>query len=168
MSYAQHQQAAQGLTARCAVVTFSDTRTRDTDSSGDALAAALVRAGHAVVERQLLKDDAAAIDELFTRLLADAAVQVILTTGGTGVSTRDVAVDVIERRFDRRLPGFGELFRLLSFQEIGSGALLSRATAGLASGKLIFVLPGSTAAVRLATERLIIPELPHLLRELSR
>jgi len=168
MSHEEHRQAAAGLTAACAVLTVSDTRSAADDRSGDALAAALEEAGHRVVERALVPDEPTRIDAVLHRWLAAGAVDVIVTTGGTGIARRDTTVEVVERLLDKRLDGFGELFRMLSHREIGSAAMLSRAVAGISGRTAVFALPGSLAAVDLALEELILPELPHLLRELRR
>ena len=168
MAYQQHISSAKDITARCAVITLSDTRTPDTDTSGQTIQRLLTEAGHTPAQYHLIKDDPAQLTPLLDALLADADVDAILTNGGTGVSRRDQTVDVIARLIDQPLPGFGELFRMLSWQQIGSGALLSRATAGIARGKPIFALPGSTKAVDLAMTQLILPELRHILWELRK
>ena len=167
-SYQQHRAAAAAVSANVAVVTLSDTRTADTDTSGQRIADLMVAAGHRVVDRQLLPDDPAALGPALIALLARPDVDAVLTTGGTGVGRRDQTIDVIDRLIDVPLPGFGELFRMLSWEQVGSGAMLSRAVGGVAHGKVVFAMPGSTAAVELAVSRLIVPELPHLLRELRK
>ena len=167
-SYQQHRAAAAAVTAAVAVVTLSDTRTLATDTSGTKAVELLTAAGHRVADRQLLPDDPTALGTALIALLARDDVDAVLTTGGTGVGRRDGTVNVVDRLIDVPLPGFGELFRMLSWQQVGSGAMLSRATAGVARGKVIFAMPGSPAAVELAVSRLILPELPHLLRELRR
>jgi len=151
-----------------AVITVSDTRTPDTDTGGACAADLLSGAGHPVPLREIVKDDASEIAGALRRALARDDVQAVVLTGGTGVAPRDVTPDAVAPLLERVLPGFGELFRSLSYQEIGSAALLSRALAGVASGKLVFVLPGSRAGVRLALERLVLPELGHLAAELRR
>ena len=168
MSYAQHRAAAEPVVARAAVVTLSDTRTEATDASGQAIRRLLTDAGHAVGRYHLIRDEPAELAALLDDLLGDPAVDVVLTNGGTGVSARDQTIDVVERMLDKPLPGFGELFRMLSWEQIGSGAMLSRAVGGVARGKLLFAMPGSTKAVELAMSRLIVPELKHLLRELRK
>ena len=156
-------------TAHVAVVTLSDTRTTATDASRrPGIADLLTAAGHRVADRQLLPDDPAALGPALIALLARHDVDAIVTTGGTGVGRRDQTIDVVDRLIDVPLPGFGELFRMLSYAQVGSGAMLSRAVGGVAHGKVIFALPGSPAAVELAVTRLILPELPHLLRELRK
>lgn len=163
-----HRAAAAHLTGACAVLTVSDTRTLETDEGGRRIAEALTDAGHRVVARALVKDEPAEIEGRLVAWLEAGEAEVIVTTGGTGVSLRDTTVEVVERLLDKRLEGFGELFRMLSHREVGAAAMLSRATAGLAGRTVVFALPGSPAAVRLALDELILPELPHLLRELRR
>ncbi len=170
MSYAEHKRKAQDTPVACAVLTVSDTRTPETDTSGALLRERLEAAGHAVAHTAIVPDDVGAIR---ARLEAWAgAVEVVVTTGGTGVARRDTTVEAAEALFVKPLPGFGELFRMLSFEEIGAGAMLSRATAGVygAEGRetLLFCCPGSRAAVRLAADRLIVPELRHLVWEILR
>lgn len=147
------------------VITVSDTRTLETDTGGSLAAELLGAAGHAVVSREIVRDEPASIAAALEDALARDGVGAIVLTGGTGVAPRDVTPDAVEPLLERVLPGFGELFRMLSFQEIGSAALLSRALAGLARGRVVFVLPGSRGAVRLALERLVLPELGHLAAE---
>jgi molybdenum cofactor biosynthesis protein B len=168
MSYKLHLSNAQSVVARCAIVTLSDTRTPDTDSSGQRIGDMLQAAGHAVAEYHLIKDDAAELAPLAERLIGGDDIDVLLTTGGTGIAKRDVTIGVIERLIEQPLPGFGELFRMLSWEQIGSGAMLSRAVGGIANRKLVFAMPGSTNAVELAMERLVLPELGHLLDQLRR
>jgi molybdenum cofactor biosynthesis protein B len=150
---------------RCFVLTISDTRTEDTDTSGRAIADLLTAAGHQVTGRAIVHDDPAAIRETIMRQMANPDVQAILTTGGTGITSRDSTFEVISALLEKRLDGFGELFRMLSFEQIGSAAMMSRALAGLAAGTIVAALPGSEAAVRLAMERLLLPELGHLVQQ---
>lgn len=152
----------------CFVLTVSDTRTPDTDASGRAIRELLESAGHGVVGAGLVRDDPDHVTGVVRKQLADPATRVIVTTGGTGITSRDGTFEAIDRLFEKRLTGFGELFRMLSFQEIGSAAMLSRATAGTVGGKAIFVLPGSENAVRLAMTRLIVPELGHIAQQLAK
>jgi molybdopterin adenylyltransferase len=168
MGYEQHQQAGKQLAARCAVVTLSDTRTEATDTSGTALRRILAEAGHEVVHYQVIKDEPGDWRALLDALLERADIDAILSNGGTGISRRDQTIGVAERLIEQPLPGFGELFRMLSWEQIGSGAMLSRAVAGIVNGKLLFCMPGSPKAVDLAMRRLIIPELGHLLGELRK
>ena len=169
MAYDQHIQSNQAQVARCAVLTLSDTRTEADDTSGRAIRQLLESHGHIVVHHAILKDDPAVLDAKLLELLGSADVDAILTNGGTGISRRDVTIGVIEKHLDQPLPGFGELFRMLSWEQIGSGAMLSRALGGIARGKqIVFAMPGSTKAVELAMTKLILPELKHLLGELHK
>lgn len=153
---------------RCFVCTVSDSKTPETDTSGQLLRELLQGAGHEVVGYRLVRDEPAEVREVVQTACADPAVQAILFTGGTGITTRDQTFEALEALLDKRLPGFGELFRLLSYQEVGPAAMLSRAQAGVRAGRIIFSMPGSPAACRLALERLILPELGHLVAEVSR
>ena len=170
MSYQQHQAAAnaQNRFARAVVVTLSDSRTAATDTAGHRIRQLLTDAGHTVVDQLILSNDPIVFASFLDALPARTDIDLLLTTGGTGISTRDHTIAVLEPRLTSTIPGFGELFRLLSFQEIGSGAMLSRAIAGISQSKLIFAMPGSPNAVELAMSKLILPELKHLLRELNR
>lgn len=167
-STAHHRHAARDQTAVCAVLTISDTRTPETDSGGNRAVAALEGAGHCVEARAIVRDDPPAITARLESWIADPSIQVICTTGGTGLARRDTTYEVVARQLDKTINGFGELFRMLSWQEIGAAAMLSRAIAGLAGDTLIFTMPGSPNAVALAMDRLIVPELPHLLWERRR
>jgi molybdopterin adenylyltransferase len=151
----------------CGVLTLSDTRTEATDTGGARVKQGLTDAGHQVVRYAVAKDERAQIIALVEEYI-DAGCKVIITSGGTGIARRDSTFEAIDGLLEKRLPGFGEIFRMLSFQEIGPAAMLSRATAGVYRGALIFCLPGSPAAVRLAMERLIEPELNHLVWETIR
>ncbi|NJN16403.1 MAG: molybdenum cofactor biosynthesis protein MoaB [Oscillochloris sp.] len=151
----------------CAVITISDTRTPSDDTSGGLIRSTLSQAGHDVVRYEIVRDEPAQIVAL-VRDMAASGCKLIITNGGTGIARRDNTFEAIDSLLERRLPGFGELFRMLSYAEIGAAAMLSRATAGLIGGTFIFCLPGSTAAVRLALERLIMPELAHLIWETLR
>jgi molybdenum cofactor biosynthesis protein B len=155
--------------ARAAVITVSDSRTLATDESGPWMRAALEGEGHAVVATDLVPNDETRVRALVGALLARDDVDAVLLTGGTGLGSRDRSVEAVRPLVDKEIPGFGELFRLLSYQEqVGTAAILSRAFAGSAAGKLVVVLPGSKAAVELALGRILLPELPHLLREIKR
>ncbi len=167
-AYEQHQTASASIAPRCAVITLSDTRNTTTDKSGALIRELLGANGHAVTHYELIPDDPVVLDGLLRSMLSRADVDAILTTGGTGISRRDTTVPLIEGLLDQRLPGFGELFRMLSWEQIGSGAMLSRAVGGIAQGKLVFAMPGSSKAVELAMTKLILPELGHLLRELRK
>ncbi len=161
---AQHKARAP-RSVRCFVLTISDTRTDDTDTSGRAIADLLTAAGHQVVGHAIVKDDASGIREVLLRQIANPDVQAIVTTGGTGITSRDSTFEVVNALLEKRLDGFGELFRMLSYEQIGSAAIMSRAIAGLAAGTIVAALPGSEAAVRLALERLLLPELGHLVQQ---
>lgn len=152
----------------CAVLTISDTRTPANDTGGDTLVRLLTDAGHLVLARNLVPDDPSRVQAWIQRQRARDDVAAILTTGGTGVTSRDSTYEAIFQMIDKPLPGFGELFRMLSYQEIGAAAMLSRACAGVSQCRVIIALPGSEAAVRLALERLVLPELGHLVREATR
>lgn len=170
MGHQEHEQRARdelSSQVRCAVLTISDTRTPETDTSGAAIRTALTQAGHDVVRYKLVRDEPEQIDAL-VRTCAAEGCKLIITNGGTGIARRDSTFEAIDSLLEKRLPGFGELFRMLSYQEIGSAAMLSRATAGTFGGALIFCLPGSTNAVRLALEQLIVPQLAHLVWETVR
>ena len=151
----------------CWVVTCSDTRTSSTDEGGAAAKRLLIGAGHSLLGTELVKDDAAAITHALEHALAHGA-RCVIFTGGTGVGRRDVTVETLQAKFEKQLDGFGELFRSLSFQQVGSAAWLSRATAGVVQGALVFALPGSPQAVELAVTKLILPELGHAVREMLR
>jgi molybdenum cofactor biosynthesis protein B len=152
--------AAKLITA--AVMTVSDTRTVENDEGGKLIADLLERAGHRVAERVIVPDEAFQIITHAKRLLKVQGVECLLITGGTGLAARDQTTDAIEGLYDAVIPGYGELFRMLSFQEIGPAAMLSRASAGRRGTQVLITMPGSPAGVRLAMERLIVPELPHL------
>ena len=148
-----------------AVITVSDTRTLETDKGGALVAELLEAAGHSVASREIVKDEPDAIRRAAEAALGAHGVRAVVLTGGTGVAPRDVTPESVEPLLERVIPGFGELFRMLSYEDIGSAALLSRALAGLAQGRVLFVIPGSSGAVRLAMEKLIVPELGHLAAE---
>ena len=148
-----------------AILTVSDTRTLETDKGGALAAELLTGAGHPVPWRRVVRDEPGEIMAAVEAALLDPGVRALVVTGGTGVAPRDVTPESVEPLLQRSIPGFGELFRALSYQEIGSAALLSRALAGIARGRVVFVLPGSSGAVRLALTRLVLPELGHLAAE---
>ena len=149
---------------RCFVLTISDTRTAATDASGNAIAFTLESAGHVVEGRQIVRDDPSAVQQA----VKAASAEVVITTGGTGITSRDGTYEALSAMFDKTLDGFGELFRMLSYEQIGSAAMMSRACAGVIGRTAVFSLPGSEHAVRLAMEKLIIPEMGHIVRELRR
>ncbi len=148
-----------------AVITVSDTRTLETDTGGALVVELLEAAGHSVVSREIVKDEVSAIAGALRGVLDAANAKVAILTGGTGVAPRDVTPEAIEPMLERIVPGFGELFRMLSYEDIGSAALLSRAVAGLVLGRVVFAIPGSRGAVTLAMEKLILPEMGHLVAE---
>jgi molybdopterin adenylyltransferase len=152
----------------CYVLTISDTRTDATDSSGRAIVDLLEGAGHRITGHTIIKDDLDLVRGAVERQLANPEVQAIITTGGTGITSRDSTYEAVSGMLHKRLDGFGELFRMISYEQIGSAAMLSRACAGLVSGRIVVSLPGSEAAVRLAMERLILPELGHLVQQAGR
>ena len=172
MSATTHRQLARDTPVSSAVVTISDTRTEDTDRSGDTIKDRLRDAGHPVEFYRIVPDDGEKIRSVLLHLAG--RVEVVITTGGTGIARRDTTMEVAERLIQKPLPGFGELFRMLSFEAIGPAAMLSRATAGLYGPEdgpaetLLFCCPGSVAAVELALDRLIVPELQHVVWEIVR
>jgi len=167
LSVNEHRAAAREQ-VRCAVLTLSDTRTQEMDASGAFIRQALDWADFDVVDYQVKPDDPDTIRTLLSSWAERDDIDAILTNGGTGIARRDSTYDAITGLLDKRLDGFGELFRMLSYEQIGSGAMLSRATGGIAKSKLIFALPGSTKAVELALTKLILPEIQHLVFELRK
>ncbi|MCS6858752.1 MAG: MogA/MoaB family molybdenum cofactor biosynthesis protein [Abditibacteriales bacterium] len=157
----QHRQSAP-KSVRCAVLTMSDSRTEETDDSGQLIKALLTDAGHEIVGYRIVKDDKRAIKGALKAFAQRDDVDAILTNGGTGIAMRDSTYEVVEDFLDKRIDGFGELFRALSYQEIGAAAMLSRAIAGVGKGKVIISMPGSPGGVRLAMEKLVLPELGHI------
>ena len=153
---------------RCAVVTVSDSRTLETDTGGKEVIDRLLAAGHVVAAREIIPDDPARMRPMLEDWRDAADVDAILMTGGTGLTSRDQTYETVTSLLTKPLPGYGELFRLLSYQEIGPAAMLSRATGGLIGRVVLLTMPGSPAAVRLAMEKIILPELPHLVREARR
>lgn len=168
-SYQQHQAsgAKQGALG-FAVVTLSDTRTEETDTSGAFIREAVTAAGHRVARYAIVKDEPALIRPILQAAIDDPQVAIIVTNGGTGIALRDTAYETITGFLDKTLDGFGEIFRMLSYQEIGAAAMMSRAVAGIASGKVVFSLPGSTKAVKLAMEKLVLPQAGHVWYELHK
>ncbi len=163
-----HPDAIQ-ISIDCAIVTVSDTRTLDTDISGKTIDRLLQSAGHRVINYQIIPDEPTQIQvELDRAVASDSKIQAIVFNGGTGISARDTTYDAIASKLTKTLPGFGEIFRLLSYQEIGSRAIASRAIAGTYQHLLVFSLPGSSGAVRLGMEKLILPELVHLVTQIQK
>ena len=152
----------------CWVLTISDTKTPETDTSGALIRQLLLNAGHEVVGSTIVRDEPKDVQRVIREACATDAVRAVIATGGTGITSRDSTYEAIEALLDKRLPGFGELFRMLSYQEVGAAAMLSRAQLGIHARRIIVSLPGSPNACRLALEKLLIPELPHLIREVSR
>ena len=165
-----HRTEARRLAAlRCAVLTVSDSRTPETDESGRWLREALAAAGHAVLDHGLLRNEEERVRAQVAAWSGRDDLDLIVVTGGTGLGSRDRTIEAVRPLFEKELPGFGELFRMLSFQEqVGAAAILSRATAGSVRGKLVVLLPGSKAAVQLAMQRIVLPEGAHAVRELRR
>lgn len=168
MSTQEHKQAAPNQ-VHCKVITVSDTRTEETDKSGKLMMEMLENAGHIISDYIIVKDEAEPIKKAVLKGCNDPNIDVVLTNGGTGIAKRDVTIETVQSVFEKEITGFGELFRMLSYQEdIGSAALLSRAAAGVLNDKAVFSTPGSTGAVRLAMAKLILPEIGHVVRELKK
>jgi molybdenum cofactor biosynthesis protein B len=163
----KHRESAPD-TVRVAILTISDTRTRETDTGGDVAEELLRDAGHEIVERRIVRDEVAGIRNNLVDLLASSDVDAVITTGGTGISARDTTYEVVDRMIEKKLEGFGEIFRMLSYEEIGAAAIMSRALAGAVGTKFVASLPGSRNAVRLAVEKLLVPELAHVVFELRK
>ncbi len=156
------------MTVNCAVITVSDTRSPETDRSGQLIQQLLIEAGHEVRDYAILQDEPAQIQAYLESLKQSTDIDAVIFNGGTGIAPRDTTYDAIESLLEKTLPGFGEIFRFLSYQEIGSRAIASRAVAGVYNMKLVFSIPGSTGAVKLALQQLILPELIHLVTQLSK
>ncbi|CAM4157123.1 molybdenum cofactor biosynthesis protein B [Bacillus manliponensis] len=168
MSVTEHKKEAPS-SVRCKVITVSDTRTKETDKSGQLLHELLIEAGHIVTSYEIVKDDQESIQQAVLAGCKQENVDVILTNGGTGITKRDVTIEAVGVLLQKEIVGFGELFRMLSYTEdIGSAAMLSRAIAGTIERKVVFSMPGSSGAVRLAMNKLILPELGHITYELHR
>jgi molybdopterin adenylyltransferase len=167
MSHTDHR-ATSPTAIRCAIVTVSDTRTLDTDTGGAAIVSLLVEHGHAAVDRAIVRDEPDTLRRLLDTLLSRDEVQAVITTGGTGITSRDGTFEVVSSFLEKTLTGFGELFRMISYEQIGAAAMMSRATAGIARRRIVIALPGSEHAVRLAMTKLVLPELGHLVREANR
>jgi molybdenum cofactor biosynthesis protein B len=167
VSHTEHKAHAPASVA-CFVLTVSDSRTPDTDTGGQAIRRLLEAAGHRISGHAIVRDEPSEVAAHVRAQLTDPATQIVITTGGTGLTSRDTTFEAIDALLEKRLDGFGELFRFLSFQDIGPSAMMSRATAGTIGRTAIFVLPGSPKAVELAMTRLILPELGHIVQQLSR
>jgi molybdenum cofactor biosynthesis protein B len=166
MSFTPHPNT-ETIALSCAVITASDTRIPETDRSGQIIQQLLVDAGHRVSAYEIIRDEPIQIQDCLTRLCADKELDALIFNGGTGIAPRDTTYDAIAGLLEKTLPGFGELFRFLSYQEIGSRAIATRAVAGVYQQKLIFCLPGSSNAVKLGLTQLILPELVHLVKQLK-
>jgi molybdenum cofactor biosynthesis protein B len=167
MSHQEHHHHAKELPpARCGVLTVSDTRTIDTDKSGQLLKNKLTEKNHQVLEYSIVPDDSHMVKNAVESM--SKTIDCLIVTGGTGIARRDNTIQAVSPLFDRQIPGFGELFRMLSFEEIGAAAMLSSASAGVIGGCLVFLIPGSSNACRLAIEKLILPELQHMVFELTK
>jgi len=168
MSFSEHKSSAPAV-IYCLIITVSDTRTNETDKSGKIISSLLEEKGHKVIERTIVKDDQEEIRSAIQRGIAASDVDAVLLNGGTGISKRDVTYEVVEGVLEKELAGFGELFRMISYtDDIGTPAMLSRAIGGVAKETAIFAMPGSSGAVKLAMSKLLIPELPHIVRELRK
>ncbi|MBI1820381.1 MAG: molybdenum cofactor biosynthesis protein MoaB [Nitrospirae bacterium] len=167
MGYQEHREKA-FKEVRCAVMAVSDSRTPETDTGGKLIIKCLQDQSHSVLLYRIVKDVPQEIQMTLEEIVMYEKIQAVILTGGTGLSRRDVTYETIENLMEKQITGFGELFRYLSYQEIGPAAMMSRATAGIYQGKLVFSLPGSEAAVRLAMEKLILPELGHMVWDVSR
>jgi molybdenum cofactor biosynthesis protein B len=167
MGYENHKHLSP-QTVKCSVLIISDSRTEKTDESGKLLVEVMKGAGHEIISYSLIKNDSEAIQFKIGELLHSPNIQVIITSGGTGASKMDLTIETVTPMFEKKLDGFGELFRYLTYQEIGTGSILSRTSAGVALGRVIICLPGSLKAVKLALDKIIVPEIGHLVREASR
>lgn len=168
MSTAEHKQQAP-KSVKCKIITVSDTRNKETDKSGRLMIELLTGAGHIITDYCIVKDETEEISKAVLSGCENPEVDAVLTNGGTGIALRDVTIETVRELFAKEISGFGELFRLLSYQEdIGTAAILSRAAAGVINNKAVFSTPGSTGAVRLAVNKLILPELGHVVRELQK
>ncbi|MGH7277589.1 MAG: MogA/MoaB family molybdenum cofactor biosynthesis protein [Candidatus Rokuibacteriota bacterium] len=165
---AQGHKATAPRSVGCFVLTISDTKTAETDTSGAVIRDLLSAAGHRVMGSAIVRDEPADVQGVVRQAVGDPDVQAVILTGGTGITSRDSTYEAVEALLDKRLPGFGELFRVLSYQEVGAAAMLSRAQMGICARRIVVSLPGSPSACRLALEKLVIPELGHLVREVSR
>ncbi len=167
MSYHEHKRLENKVVG-CAVLVTSDSRTEETDESGKLIKQRLLDKGHKVVYYTILKNDAAILKNKIVELIQQEEVQVIITSGGTGLSHKDVTVDTLQAMLEKQLDGFGELFRQLTYQELGTASIMSRATAGVISGKIIICFPGSLGAATLAMDKIILSEIGHMVREATR
>ncbi|MDC3417852.1 MogA/MoaB family molybdenum cofactor biosynthesis protein [Aquibacillus salsiterrae] len=164
----KHRKEAKAV-VNCAIITVSDTRNKETDKSGQLIQAMLKDTGHIVLDYWISPDEQVLIEDCLKKALVNPKIDAIIINGGTGIAKRDVTIESVEPFFDKELPGFGEIFRYLSYtKDIGSASIMSRATAGIANNTAIFSIPGSSGAVKLALQELIIPELGHIIMELKK
>lgn len=168
MGAEEHRQRAGKGPVTIAIVTVSDTRTPETDENRSYIEARMAELGHQVAAYRLIKDEPDQVTAVIEELCAMPGVQMVLFNGGTGISPRDTTYDVVSRYLEKALPGFGELFRMISYEQVGAAAMFSRATAGVYKGTLVVSMPGSPNAVKTALEKLIIPEINHLAWEIAR
>ncbi len=168
MGAEDHREKAGKGSVTVAIVTVSDTRTPETDQNRQYIEKRMSELNHRVAAYRLIKDEPDQVAAVIEELTTMPEVQIVLFNGGTGISPRDTTYDVVSKYLEKTLPGFGELFRMLSFQEVGAAAMFSRATAGMYHGTLVFSMPGSPNAVQVALEKLIIPEINHLAWEIAR
>jgi molybdopterin adenylyltransferase len=168
MSVVEQHEGSAPKSIRCAVVTVSDTRTLETDSGGATVIEWLERAGHTVAARTIIRDEPDDMKKLLCWFADDPAIDAVLLTGGTGLSSRDQTYETVRSLLTKELPGYGELFRMLSYHDIGPAAILSRAVGGLIDKTVVLTMPGSPAAVQLAMEKIIVFQLGHLVREATR
>jgi molybdenum cofactor biosynthesis protein B len=164
----EEHRATAPTAVRCFVLTVSDTRTPETDTGGAVIRELLGGAGHTVVGSTIVRDEPMDVARVVREACADPRVQVVILTGGTGITSRDSTFEAVEALLDKRLPGFGELFRVLSYEQVGAAAMLSRAQMGIHARRIVVSLPGSPNACRLALDKLLLPELGHLVREVGR
>ena len=167
MGYHEHKHHVPA-SFNCAVIIISGSRTEQTDESGKYIIARLKECGNNVTAYSIIDNDAEKIIDTVNKIFGDGVTQAIITSGGTGASHKDITIETLSPLLEKKMDGFGELFRNLTYQEIGTGCILSRAMAGIIKGKVLISLPGSLEAVKMATEKIIIPELAHLIREASR
>jgi len=168
MTSHEHHKQSGPRSLNCAVITISDTRTEENDDGGKFIADSLIAAGHQIKKKLIIKDESDGIKKLVKELISSGDYDLIITTGGTGIASRDNTIQTLKPLLEKTMEGFGELFRSLSYDEIGSRAMLSSATAGVGGSTLLFCLPGSVNAVKLGMEKLILPDLGHLIWEATR
>jgi molybdenum cofactor biosynthesis protein B len=166
MSVQEHKEKGK-KSIRCYVITVSDTRDETTDTSGQAIKSCLANDSHHISAYRIVKDEPVQIEALLKEALGSSEVDAVIVNGGTGISPRDGTFEVVSRMLDKKLDGFGEIFRYLSYLDIGSAAIMSRAVGGTAQGKILISLPGSSGAVRLAMDKLILPEIRHMVSQLQ-